>query len=98
MSNFAFLKAEWPELRDAASKAEALAYPDSRAACFYARRGRVAKSDQPGRGGDDLLHRAAVPPRGWDKSVSSRVGGAWQPEYFIAEKPPAAKPLPRGLE
>jgi type I restriction enzyme R subunit len=38
-SQFAFLKAEWPDLRDAASKAESLAYPDSRAACFYARRG-----------------------------------------------------------
>ena len=38
MSNFAFLKAEWPELHDAASKAEALVYPDARAACFYGRR------------------------------------------------------------
>ncbi|MFH0796966.1 MAG: DEAD/DEAH box helicase family protein [Candidatus Omnitrophota bacterium] len=38
MSNFTFLKVEWPELHDAASKAEALAYPDARAACFYARR------------------------------------------------------------
>jgi hypothetical protein len=38
-SNFTFLKTEWPELHDAASKAEALAYPDSRTACFYARRG-----------------------------------------------------------
>jgi type I restriction enzyme, R subunit len=38
MSNFAFLKAEWSELHDATSKAEAMAYPDSRAACFYARR------------------------------------------------------------
>ena len=39
MSNFAFLKAEWPDLHDAASKAEALAYPDARTACFHARRG-----------------------------------------------------------
>ncbi|MBI4327917.1 MAG: DEAD/DEAH box helicase family protein [Chloroflexi bacterium] len=39
MSNFTFLKTEWPDLHDAASKAELLAYPDSRAACFYARRG-----------------------------------------------------------
>ncbi len=38
MSNFAFLKAEWPDLHGAASKAEALAYSDSRTACFYARR------------------------------------------------------------
>ncbi len=38
MSNFAFLKAEWPDLHDATSKAESLAYPDARAACFYARR------------------------------------------------------------
>ena len=38
MSNFAFLKAEWPELYDAATKAEGLIYPDSRAACFYSRR------------------------------------------------------------
>jgi type I restriction enzyme R subunit len=39
MSDFAFLQAEWPALHDAATKAESLAYPDSRAACFYARRG-----------------------------------------------------------
>ena len=39
MSNFSFLKAEWPDLHDAASKAEALAYPDARTACFHARRG-----------------------------------------------------------
>src|SRR5437867_2511488 len=37
-SNFAFLKTEWPDLHDAASKAESLAYPDARAACFYTRR------------------------------------------------------------
>ena len=30
MSNFAFLKAEWPDMHDAASKAESLAYPDPR--------------------------------------------------------------------
>ena len=39
MSNFVFLQAEWPDLHDAASKAEALAYPDARTACFHARRG-----------------------------------------------------------
>lgn len=39
MSNFAFLQTEWPALHDAASKAEALAYPDARTACFHARRG-----------------------------------------------------------
>ena len=39
MSHFAFLKAEWPELFGEASKAEALAYPDARTACFHARRG-----------------------------------------------------------
>ncbi len=38
-SSFVFLHAEWPALHDAATKAESLAYPDSRAACFYARRG-----------------------------------------------------------
>ena len=38
MSNFAFLQAEWPDLYEAAAKAEALAYPDPRTACFYARR------------------------------------------------------------
>ena len=38
MSNFDFLKAEWPDLFESASKAEAGIYPDSRAACFYARR------------------------------------------------------------
>src|ERR1035438_2933321 len=38
-SNFSFLHLEWPDLHDEASKAEALAYPDARTACFHARRG-----------------------------------------------------------
>ncbi len=38
MTNFGFLKPEWPELFDAATKAETSVYPDPRAACFYARR------------------------------------------------------------
>lgn len=37
MSNFAFLKAEWPEIHEAAIKAEALVYHDPRATCFYTR-------------------------------------------------------------
>jgi type I restriction enzyme, R subunit len=39
MSNFTFLKTEWLDLHDAACKAEALAHPDPRTSCFYARRG-----------------------------------------------------------
>lgn len=39
MSHFAFLQQEWPELFEAASKAEAYALPDPRIACFFARRG-----------------------------------------------------------
>lgn len=38
MSQFAFLQFEFPEVHDAAHRAEALANPDPRAACFYARR------------------------------------------------------------
>lgn len=38
MSNFAFLQAELSTLHGAAAKAEALAHPDPRTACFYARR------------------------------------------------------------
>lgn len=38
MSNFVFLKAEWPDLFQAAAKAEALACPDARGSRFYARR------------------------------------------------------------
>lgn len=38
MSHFAFLDAEWPALATEARKAESLAYPDPRTACFYARR------------------------------------------------------------
>jgi type I restriction enzyme R subunit len=38
MSNFTFLKAEWPALHEAAVKAESLAYADARSSCFYARR------------------------------------------------------------
>jgi type I restriction enzyme R subunit len=38
MSNFAFLAAEWPDVHEAAKKAEAAVHPDPRTACFYARR------------------------------------------------------------
>lgn len=37
-SNLDFLRAEWPEVFEAAVRAEALALGDPRAACFYARR------------------------------------------------------------
>ena len=37
-SNFAFLRAEWPSVHEAAAKAEASVHPDARTACFYARR------------------------------------------------------------
>ena len=37
-SNFAFLRAEWPAVYDAAVRAEAAVHPDPRTACFYARR------------------------------------------------------------
>ncbi|MBX7222717.1 MAG: DEAD/DEAH box helicase family protein [Blastocatellia bacterium] len=38
MTNFSFLQKEWPDLYEAATKAEALAFADARAGCFYARR------------------------------------------------------------
>ena len=38
MSQFAFLERERPAVFEAAAKSEAAAYPDPRAACFYARR------------------------------------------------------------
>lgn len=38
MSNFQFLKTEWPGLHDSAAKAESLARTDARSCCFYARR------------------------------------------------------------
>ncbi|MHB8619035.1 MAG: DEAD/DEAH box helicase family protein [Chloroflexota bacterium] len=38
MSNFTFLKAEWPEVHESALKAERQAYSDPRTSCFYARR------------------------------------------------------------
>ncbi len=38
MSNFEFLKAEWPELYHEATRAERLAIADPRTSCFYARR------------------------------------------------------------
>lgn len=38
MSNFAFLKPEWPELNESATKVESLALTDARSCCFYARR------------------------------------------------------------
>src|SRR5690606_38854052 len=38
VSQFVFLSGEWPQVASATMRAEALAYPDPRAACFYARR------------------------------------------------------------
>lgn len=38
MSNFVFLRAEWPDVHEAARKAEAAVKADPRTACFYARR------------------------------------------------------------
>lgn len=38
MSNFAFLKSEWPLLFEAAIQAEGMANTDARASCFYSRR------------------------------------------------------------
>ncbi len=38
MSNFVFLKSEWPELLESTSKVESLARTDARSCCFYARR------------------------------------------------------------
>jgi type I restriction enzyme R subunit len=39
VSNFGFLRSEWPELYEPARRAELAVYADPRAACFYARRG-----------------------------------------------------------
>jgi type I restriction enzyme, R subunit len=39
MSNFRFLRPEWPEVADAATQAEAVARMDARTSCFHARRG-----------------------------------------------------------
>ena len=38
MSNFSFIRTEWPALHEPAHKAESFVYPDPRASCFYARR------------------------------------------------------------
>ena len=38
MSNFAFLRSDWPAIHEAAARAEAAVYSDPRTACFYARR------------------------------------------------------------
>jgi type I restriction enzyme R subunit len=38
MSNFTFLKSEWPDLQESAAKVESLARTDARSCCFYARR------------------------------------------------------------
>ncbi|MEO5719193.1 MAG: DEAD/DEAH box helicase family protein [Chthoniobacterales bacterium] len=37
-SNFQFLKAEWPEIFESASRAESVVHSDPRTSCFYARR------------------------------------------------------------
>lgn len=36
--HFQFLQTEWPKVYEAVSKAESLAHPDPRTACFYSRR------------------------------------------------------------
>jgi type I restriction enzyme, R subunit len=38
MSQFAFLKLEWPDVYEAATRAESAVHPDPRTACFYSRR------------------------------------------------------------
>src|SRR5258706_3107722 len=38
MSNFTFLRTEWPELHESAAKVESLVRTDARSCCFYARR------------------------------------------------------------
>ena len=38
MSHFTFLQAEWPDVYDAATRAEAAVHSDPRTSCFYARR------------------------------------------------------------
>jgi type I restriction enzyme R subunit len=38
VNNFQFLRAEWPDVYEGATKAADAAYPDPRTACFYARR------------------------------------------------------------
>lgn len=38
MSHFTFLQREWPEISEAAEKAETAVHPDPRTACFHARR------------------------------------------------------------
>jgi type I restriction enzyme R subunit len=45
MSNFTFLKTEWPDVFETASKAESLAYPDARTACLYAQRASLVEFD-----------------------------------------------------
>ncbi|WP_439626526.1 DUF4145 domain-containing protein [Gemmata sp.] len=38
MSHFSYLRAEWPDVHEAATRAESAVHPDPRTACFYARR------------------------------------------------------------
>ncbi|MCC6457983.1 MAG: DEAD/DEAH box helicase family protein [Caldilineaceae bacterium] len=38
MSQFEFLRTEWPDIADAAERAEVATFPDPRTGCFYARR------------------------------------------------------------
>jgi type I restriction enzyme, R subunit len=38
MSNFVFLRSEWPDLYESSAKVESLAQTDARSCCFYARR------------------------------------------------------------
>lgn len=65
MSNFAFIRAAWPEVFESCVKAEANLAFDPRAACFYARRAAELITDR--------IYKAARLPLSPDHSFNSRT-------------------------
>jgi type I restriction enzyme R subunit len=64
MSQFDFLKAEWPAVHDAATRSATSAQADPRAACFNARGARELAVAWAFKHGPGLrLLKAAAPPR-----------------------------------
>jgi type I restriction enzyme R subunit len=66
MSNFAFLKSEWPNLLESTSKVGSLARTDARSCCFYARRTLELAIDW-------LYEHDAALKRPYDDSLSALI-------------------------
>lgn len=89
MSQFAFLRGEWPAVCEAAGKAEAAVRADPRTACFYARRA-LELGAWPGSGRPSLR---PVPFRRLGRSLQ-RLGAS---QRAVRRDPSVVEGIPRHL-